>query len=60
MVDFEKNFRIEEPIEPSKIIMWLKNVDRQLLIQGTDFNTVLTIQLFGLDMALSWGQTKKS
>ena len=20
--------------------MWLKNVDRQLLIQGTDFNTV--------------------
>jgi len=28
------NTRIEEPIEPSKIIMWLKNVDRQLLIQG--------------------------
>ena len=34
---FSNDFRIEVPIEPSKIIMWLKNVDRQLLIQGTDF-----------------------
>ena len=37
-MDFKTDFRIEVPIEPSKIIMWLKNVDRQLLIQGTDFN----------------------
>ena len=44
-----KNSRIEEPIEPSKIIMWLKNVDRQLLIQGIDFNTVVLIR-HGLEL----------
>lgn len=29
--------------------MWLKNVDRQLLIQGTDFNTVVLIR-HGLEL----------
>lgn len=30
------------PIEPAKMIMWLKNVDRQLLIQGPDFAFLIT------------------
>ena len=27
-------FRIEAYIEPNKLIIWLRNVDRQLLMQG--------------------------